>query len=302
MPGIRTSITRTRYGSSNLAIAPVFLYLIPVATLARVVTLLGREENVTSIITARRTADIVKDDILLDASSRRWLVVQVRREPSSLEARCVEIPAYLIPDEFENQSIEAFWTASASGFSESGLPGMMSLAPPQASFPASAKYLYQTIPANTDFDIWARIVTPDLSAAQAKHALIGARITSNTGVYVGLRNDGDGVLRLDQTGGSAMDEWIASSNSSTSDAFVRLKRVQGAFHTYFKANPVFSGPALQGIEPQSDEDWTELVPAVGAALAAGLASIGAVDVGLFGYENATPDGGSVRWLFVRNWE
>lgn len=298
--GKRGAMTRIRYGSASTVFSTTWIKFLAPGGQRRVITLLGREQGITATVTiSGGSSDVREFDVLVDADGRRYQVIQVINKTVNVQAQVVEVPRF-IADEFENQFIEEFWSQSGSGWSESDIPGMLSLDPPVASFPAAASRLVQTIPAGEDFDVWARIIIPFSSpSSQQMYALLGARISTTQGVYVGITNSGnDGVLRLDQTGASAMDDWVAHSGG---DAFVRLKRVQGTFHTYFKANPGLSSVKLEGTEPASDEDWIEIVPANGGQLASGVAATGAVEVGLFGFELIDGGGDHARIIFVRNW-
>lgn len=295
-PFIRRAFTRYRLGGvAALAVPRAWLRILgpsggapqildPIAQQNRTLAAFLRLQNSFDV----KVADILKEN----ASGRIFVVGQVQPEPGKTNLlHCSEIRAP-IPDEFNAQSVEAFWTQTASGFliSSDGPsePVLLLSSMPAGTLPSAAKGNYQLV--SGDFDVWARLRTDVGSVGNVRHALIGARRPSdNLGCYVGVRDNGSTgeFVRLDEYAASTLDTTTGAQGAPATLYYVRLKRTGSRFQVFYKAT--VAAPAI-------DSDWIEIAndPATSFAGTEDLR------VGLFGYTNNSTSGQAL-FAFLRNW-
>lgn len=237
-----------------------------------------------------RVADILKEN----ESGRIFVVRQVQPEPNRTDLlHCVEIQAP-IPDEFDAQSLEPFWTQTDTGFSISSDGPSESVlllsTMPAGTLPSSAKGNYQLVAG--DFDVWAQLRTDAGAAGNVRHALLGARHpTSNLGCYVGVRSPTAttaDTVRLDEHAVATLDTTTGTVGAAAVTLFfARLKRTGSRFQAFYKITPN---------TPIAESDWIEIVndPATS------FSSVEDLRVGLWGYtDNSTA--GQAIFAFLRNW-
>jgi len=295
-PFVRRAFTRYRLGGvASAVISRAWLRVLgPSGGAPQILDPIAQQNRtLAAFIRIQQSFDVKVADILKETASGRIFVVgQVQPEPGKTNLlHCSEIRAP-IPDEFNAQSLEAFWTQTTSGFSAStdgpSEPVLLLSTMPAGTLPSAAKGNYQLV--SGDFDIWARVKTDVGSVGNVRHALIGARRPSdNLGCYVGVRDNGatGELIRLDEYAASTLDTTSGLVASPATAYFVRLKRTGSRFQTFFKAT--LDPPVL-------DSDWIEIAndPATS------FSGVEDLRVGSWGYTNNS-SAGSALWHFLRNW-
>jgi hypothetical protein len=295
-PYVRRAFTRYRLGGvASAVVSRAWLRVLgPSGGAPQILDPIAQQNRtLAAFIRLQSSFDVKVADILKETASGRIFVVgQVQPEPGRTNLlHCSEIRAP-IPDEFNAQSLEAFWTQTTSGFVSSSdgpsEPVLLLNSMPAGTLPSSAKGNYQTV--SGDFDIWARVKTDVGSVGNVRHALIGARRPSDgLGCYVGIRDNGSTgeLIRLDEYAVSTLDTTSGLIAAPATAYFVRLKRTGSRFQTFFKGT--LDPPVL-------DSDWIEIAndPATSFAGTEDLR------VGSWGYTNNS-SAGSALWHFLRNW-
>jgi hypothetical protein len=252
--GSRTTLTRTRYGVADAVIDPAWLAVHPTGV-RKVIISGGKEVGITASVRALRTAGLKIGDFLYESSlNLRLTVLQIIPEQTTEVALCQQVPQF-IPDEFHNGSIEGFWTASQAGGTiteTEPVGGILIIYPTiQTGLAGAGPLLYQTV--SGDFDIFCRVAVTNagLGAGQFVYGLIGARIDSTHGVYVGLRRSTDAaeMVRIDQYGGGAGQQ--SEVVSVTGVNFVRMRRQGTAFRAYYSTAAVDN-------PPETESGWAEI--------------------------------------------
>lgn len=296
-PFVRRAFTRYRLGGvAALAVPRAWLRILgPSGGAPQILDPIAQQNRtLAAFLRLQSSIDVKVADILKEnASGRIFVVGQVQPEPGRTNLlHCSEIRAP-IPDEFNAQSVEAFWTqtAAASFFSSSDGPSepvLLLSSMPAGTLPSAAKGNYQTV--SGDFDIWAKVKTDVGSIGNVRHGLIGARRASDgLGCYVGIRDNGSTgeLIRLDEYAASTLDTTSGLIAAPATAYFVRLKRTGSRFQTFFKAT--LDPPVL-------DTDWIEIAndPATS------FSGVEDLRVGSWGYTNNSSNG-SALWHFLRNW-
>lgn len=271
----RTAFTRYRHGEAEtLAITPAWL------TVKQ-----GRwSPNVESApnvgqIRCRRTFDVRVGDVL-SGDGRLFVCQQSQPEQSTQLLICSELDS-IIPDEFESGLVNPFWSEAAPGtWSAKAGTSKLELTPPTGSDPSDAAWLAQEVSGDFDCVAWLSVTTGE--ALNIQWGLFGARVDDENGVYLALRDDGDGVqvVRLDVVAG------VVHQTAIPMDAhWLRIKRTGKDFLVMYSAN-------VLGLAAVAD--WVVLRPG-----GATLLSADDLTVGIGGY--STGAGLAMHCDVVRNY-
>jgi hypothetical protein len=291
-PYVRRSFTRYRIGGvASVSITRAWLRILgPAGGAPQILSPMeGQNATLSAFIRLARVFDIRVHDILKDSTNRIFIVHQIQPEPGLTNLlHCSEIPPP-IPDEFDAQSLEDFWTSTASGFSISTTDSFLQLTSmPAGTLPSAAKGLYQVVPG--DFDIWAQLRTDTGSVGNTRNALLGARHPSSSlGCYVGALDYGStDLVRLDEYAASTLDTTTGAGGLATNTLYyARLKRMGARFRAFYKSTAAL---------PTVNSDWTEIFNDPSTS----FSSPDALRVGAWGYTNNSSQG-NARLVYIRNW-
>lgn len=290
----KTSLTRYRLGTGATAtIYPAWIRIeTPAGGAPQIITRDAAQLGVTAMGECYRSTDLMVGDLLYWSAEMRWFqVLQLLPQTASQQFFLSEL-ALPLPDEFSyGSAIEAFWSATASGWT-------IDLATFSATltlvgtwtYPSSGKQLRQSVPG--DFDIYASLRVD--SGSGTRYALLGGCNSAFTrGVFVGVRDNGSTVnyCRVDQYGDTsvAVVATAVYNLGAGNYGWVRLKRSGQGLLTYYSVSE--DGVALD--EPTTESDWAQIQPTAPNY----YTHSGTVYVGPCGYGAA----GAMRVDWIRNW-
>jgi hypothetical protein len=188
-------------------------------------------------------------------------------------------------DEFDNRSIAGFWNQqSGTGGAHRQQNEAHEIDSSSGSVWGSRfdpAWLNQPVSVDGDFDVYAKLEVPLLTANYQKAGLIFKADGQNSHVQiVRLYENGqkiEGAHAINGYGYSALDDMAAT------DVWVRMRRVGGSFDTYYAAS-----------SPESEDDWVLLEPGKTFSYS------GTGRVGIFASDSG---GGQItaQFAYFRNW-